>query len=123
MIKSIWNLKSRIWNLGSKRSVLTFVLVTLVLGSVVYADGTLRIVPLVRDYMWRFGVQSHRLPGDVLLNELKASGTLWVYGCTRDLVQHVGIVSSGLGPGGTVFRSRTFDRAWGPVHRREWATA
>ena len=81
------------------------------------------IVPLVRDYMWRFGVESHRLPGDLLLNELKASGTLWVYACTRDLVQHVGIVSSGLGAGGAVFRSRTFDRAWGPVRRREWATA
>jgi len=32
----------RIWNL-------TFVLVTLLLGAVGYADGTLRIVPLVRD--------------------------------------------------------------------------
>ena len=81
------------------------------------------IVPLVRDYMWRFGVESHRLPGDLLLNELKASGTLWVYACTRDLVQHVGIVSSGLGAGGAVFRSRTFERPWKPVRRQEWAMA
>jgi hypothetical protein len=81
------------------------------------------IVGVVRDYMWRFGVENHRLPGDLLLDELKASGTLWLYACTRDLVQHVGIVSSGLGAGGAVFRSRTFERPWEPVHRREWAMA
>jgi hypothetical protein len=81
------------------------------------------IVTQVRDYMWRFGVESHRLPGDLVLDELKASGTLWVYACTRDLVQHKGIVSSGLGAGAAVFSSCTFDKCWGPVRRREWAAA
>ena len=81
------------------------------------------IVGAVRDYMWRFGVESHHAPGDLVLNELKANGTLWVYACTRDLVQHKGVVSSGLGAGAAVFRSCTFDKAWGPVRRREWATA
>lgn len=81
------------------------------------------IVTQVRDYMWRFGIERHRVPGDLVLDELKASGTLWVYACTRDLVQHKGIVSSGLGAGAAVFRSCTFDKRWGPVRRREWATA
>src|SRR4029453_2506737 len=43
------NLRSRIWNLASTRSVLTFVLATMALGTVTYAAGTLRILPLVRD--------------------------------------------------------------------------
>lgn len=42
MTKRSWNLRSGIWNL-------VFVLATLAWGAVVYAEGTLRIVPLVRD--------------------------------------------------------------------------
>jgi len=80
-------------------------------------------VERVRDYIRRFGIETHRLPGDLLLDELKAGGDPWVYACTRDLVQHRGMVSSGLGAGAEVYRSCTFDRPWGPVERRDWAPA
>lgn len=42
-----WNLKSRIWKLKSKNFA-ALALAMAALGSVVHADGTLRIVPLVR---------------------------------------------------------------------------
>jgi hypothetical protein len=49
VIQSIWKRRSSIWNLERKLSVLTFVAGVLLLSAVGYADGVLRIVPLVRD--------------------------------------------------------------------------
>lgn len=49
MTSRIWKLKTRIWNLEGKLSVLTFVLGVMLLSAVAYAEGNLRIVPLVRD--------------------------------------------------------------------------
>lgn len=49
MTQRIWNRGSGIWNLEGRLSVLTFVIGVLLLSAVTYADGILRIVPLVRD--------------------------------------------------------------------------
>ena len=49
MTSRIWRLRTRIWNLEGKLSVLTFVLGVMLLSAVAYAEGNLRIVPLVRD--------------------------------------------------------------------------
>jgi hypothetical protein len=45
----IWNLTSRIFAAHTNLSVLTFVIGVMLLGAIVHAEGTLRIVPLVRD--------------------------------------------------------------------------
>ena len=45
----IWNLKSSICSPQTNLSVLTFVIGVMLMGAIAYAEGTLRIVPLVRD--------------------------------------------------------------------------
>jgi hypothetical protein len=45
----VWTLKSSICTPHSGLSVLTFVIGVMLMGVIVYAEGTLRIVPLVRD--------------------------------------------------------------------------
>lgn len=48
MKSGIWNLETKIWKLKSRIWTATLALLVVALGGVAYAEGTLRIVPLVR---------------------------------------------------------------------------
>jgi hypothetical protein len=68
----------------------------------------------IRDYVQQHGVDDPTKPGDLLVKDLYGDR---MYACPRSLVNHVGVVSTGLGGSEG---SPTFSRPWMPLSREDW---